>query len=243
MTVIMPFSSWSILRMPIESLKMQTLSKMKQWSCSETKSLKIAASLLQEGKIVAIPTDTIYGLAGLAQDNDSIARLYQIKKRSLQKPLAICLSDIREIENWAHTDDLPKGLIELLLPGPTTVILRRKPELNLALNPGVDNVGIRIPNSEFVRKLVKSVNQPIALTSANESNKPSSLHPIEFEELWPKIDGIFFNETKSVDDPKIWRKGSTVVDLSVKGQFQIIRIGIGSTETLKLLRNFKLREI
>lgn len=198
--------------------------------------------MIKKGKIIAVPTDTIYGLAGLAQDNDSIFRLYKIKKRSFQKPLAICLADIADIPNWAYSQDLPEGLVEALLPGPTTLILRRKPALNTNLNPGVENVGIRIPDSHFVRKIVQFLKQPLALTSANESNCMSSLHPEEFKDLWPMIDGIFYNETKIIKDPETWRKGSTVVDLSAKGAFKIVRVGIGFAKTFNTLKHFKLKE-
>ena len=64
----------------------------KQWLCSGYRSAAIAAELLRNGKIVALPTDTIYGLAGLAQDDRSITRLYEIKERDLNKPLAIWYS-------------------------------------------------------------------------------------------------------------------------------------------------------
>lgn len=70
-----------------ETLKF--LPENKQWYCGGHRSAAIAAELLKNGKIVALPTDTIYGLAGLAQNNASIARLYEIKKRDESKPLAI----------------------------------------------------------------------------------------------------------------------------------------------------------
>uniref|UniRef100_A0ABD2WPS9 Threonylcarbamoyl-AMP synthase n=1 Tax=Trichogramma kaykai TaxID=54128 RepID=A0ABD2WPS9_9HYME len=75
----------------------------------------IAAELLKTGEIIALPTDTIYGIAGLAQNEQSISKLYEIKQRDSIKPLAICLSKPDEIVNWAHTQDLPKGLINAII--------------------------------------------------------------------------------------------------------------------------------
>ncbi|XP_023316745.1 yrdC domain-containing protein, mitochondrial-like, partial [Trichogramma pretiosum] len=77
-------------------------------------------------KIIALPADTIYGIAGLVENEQSISKLYEIKQRDSKKPLAICLSKPDEIVNWTHTQDLPEGLINALLPGPTTLILKKK---------------------------------------------------------------------------------------------------------------------
>ncbi|XP_023247591.1 yrdC domain-containing protein, mitochondrial [Copidosoma floridanum] len=218
------------------------LPKNKSWFCGGYRSAAIAAELIKTGKIVALPTDTIYGLAGLAQSEHSVARLYEIKGRDTAKPLAICLCDIQDIENWAHTEDLPKGLVEELLPGPTTLVLKRKDSLNHTLNPGIQNVGIRIPHYDFVRSIVKMVNQPLALTSANKSNTKSSLHPGEFEDLWPEVDGVFYEKMNMNNLKGSWRKGSTVVDLSVVGEFKILRKGIGYLTTRKVLRTYNLKE-
>ncbi|XP_032451802.1 yrdC domain-containing protein, mitochondrial [Nasonia vitripennis] len=216
------------------------LPENKQWFCGGHRSAAVAAELLRNGKIVAMPTDTIYGLAGLAQNDASVARLYEIKKRDESKPLAICLWDVDDIENWAHVEDLPDGLLQALLPGPTTLVLKRKSSLNPHLNPGVENVGIRIPKYDFIRSVVKMLNQPIALTSANESNAPSSLHPEEFQSLWPELDGVFYEKMNLGTIKESWRRGSTVVDLTVAGQFSILRRGIGYQTTFRVLREHQL---
>src|SRR5688572_898401 len=93
------------------------------------------------GRVIAVPTDTIYGLAGPAQDDETIKRIYEIKGRKSEKPLAICLSEVKDISRWALTSNLPKGLLERLFPGPVTVVLPRSDQLNPHLNPGVTSVG------------------------------------------------------------------------------------------------------
>lgn len=213
----------------------------KHWLCSGNRSIAIAATLLQQGKVIAVPTDTVYGLASSASDVEAIQRLYDIKKRAESKPLAICLSNVNEVTQWAITDELPPLLLEKLLPGPYTVILKRKPSLNPAFNPGTDSVGIRVPNSKFIRSVAKMIG-PIALTSANVSNEPSSLHPDEFSALWPELDGIFVmpNTTKKTDTRRV---GSTVVDLSQPGCYEIVRHGIAASIISGILKKTGLRRI
>lgn len=207
----------------------------KHWLCGGDRSVAMAAELLQQGKVIAVPTDTIYGLAALASSNWAIQCLYEIKKRDEQKPLAICLSNVTDVPMWGIVDELPPNLLQTLLPGPYTVILRRTPALNPALNPGIESVGIRVPNSHFIRSVTKIVG-PIALTSANVSSEPSSLHPKEFSILWPKLGGIFYTlePRKSSDHRRI---GSTVVDLTQPGCYRVVRRGIGAKYILSMLNN------
>lgn len=214
----------------------------KHWFCGGDRSVAMAAQLLQEGKVIAIPTDTIYGLAGLAVNPHAVQRLYEIKRRDGSKPLAICLSNVKEIGTWGILDDVPSRMLECLLPGPYTICLRRTTALPQDFNPGLETVGIRVPNSKFVRSVAQIVG-PLALTSANISNEPSNLHPDEFRALWPELDGIFhenFNQNKQLDRQRI---GSTVVDLSRPGYYRIVRHGIAANIIVGTLNKFRLRKI
>ena len=171
----------------------------KRWFCDDNRSLAIAVNLLRDNQVIAIPTDTIYGFAALAQNNDAINSLYEIKKRNESKPLAICVSNVSDVKKWGVVDDLPGDLLNDLFPGPVTIILKRTPNLNSSLNPGTTNVGIRVPNSKFTRQIVDLIGEPLALTSANESNKPSSLKPEEFSDLWSYLGGIFITHQNSIN--------------------------------------------
>ncbi|XP_011642122.1 yrdC domain-containing protein, mitochondrial isoform X1 [Pogonomyrmex barbatus] len=206
--------------------------------CGGNRSIAMAAELLGQGKVIAVPTDTVYGLACLASNSDAIQRLYEIKQREERKPLAICLSSVKDVGTWGIVDDIPPYMLLNLLPGPYTICLRRTSALNPALNPGLDTVGIRVPNDKFIRSVAQTVG-PLALTSANVSGQPSSLHPNEFSELWPKLDGIFYSVKKKRRDDR-HRVGSTVVDISKPGCFTIVRRGIGLNFVLGTLYRFKL---
>lgn len=88
---------------------------------------------LKSGNIVAVPTDTIYGIACCVTNHKAINKLYTVKARNESKPVAICLSEIVEIRNWAVIDHLPTRLLEVLFPGPVTLILKAAKALDKLL--------------------------------------------------------------------------------------------------------------
>ena len=210
------------------------------WVCKGRRSLAVAVNLLRQNKIIAIPTDTVYGLAGIASQTDSIQRLYEIKERSESKPLCISVSGVEDIEIWAVVDHLSPHLLPAILPGPYTVVLKRKPALNPSLNPGVDTVGIRVPRYKFIRHIAYLVG-PIALTSANKSNEQSCLAVNEFAELWPKLGGIFHDTAIRNRGYPESRKGSTIVDLSCPDRYKIVRSGVKASALISILRRYGLK--
>ncbi|XP_045196415.2 threonylcarbamoyl-AMP synthase-like [Mercenaria mercenaria] len=196
------------------------------------KPVELAAESLLNGHIIAVPTDTIYGIAGLAQNSDAIGRIYNIKRRDLRNPIAISVGTVQDFYKWSKVV-VPAELLEDLLPGPVTVVLQRSDQLNPDLNPGTDLVGIRIPNHPFIINLAQKCGGPIALTSANISSTKSTLNVQEFHELWPQLDLIC--DGGQLGDTEFSRRGSTVVDLSVRGKYKIIRDGSAKKETVELL--------
>ena len=210
------------------------------WMCKGKRSVAIASKLLQQNKVVALPTDTIYGLACLVSNTTAIERLYEIKKRDANKPLSICVSNVKNVGKWGVVDHVPYDLLTLLLPGPYTIILKRTPALNPALNPDHDTVGIRIPDYAFIN-CVTAVTGPLALTSANLSNRPSCLYPSEFQNLWDKLGGIFYDCTKFGKSHNALRRGSTIVDLSKPGYYKIVRAGVGAHEIDYALKKYNLQ--
>ena len=208
-------------------------------SILEVSAASTAANLLFEGKVIAIPTDTIYGIAASTQNNYGLKKLYEIKKRDLNKPLSICVSDTSEIKLWGETSHLNESLLEDLLPGPVTIVLKRKGLLNSFVNPNTDLIGIRIPNTNFVQALSRLCTVPIALTSANISFEQSPIEINDFIHLWPKLDAIF--DGGVISNSPLQRAGSTVVDLSEPGHYNIIREGSALKDTLATLSKFNLK--
>nr|XP_047929197.1 yrdC domain-containing protein, mitochondrial [Anser cygnoides] len=198
-------------------------------------ALAAAAGALQAGGLVAVPTDTVYGVACLAQDPRAVRSIYGLKGRNGRKPLAICLGDVEHIYRYCHVN-VPDELLRDLLPGPVTLVLKRSEELNKDLNPFTSLVGVRVPNHPFIRELARACSGPLALTSANISSQASTLTVSEFQDLWPQlslvIDGGPIGDVQSPE----CRLGSTVVDLSVSGKYTVIRPGCALQSTVEILR-------
>ncbi|XP_061632814.1 yrdC domain-containing protein, mitochondrial isoform X2 [Phyllopteryx taeniolatus] len=182
--------------------------------------LSCTLKALQDGHVVAVPTDTIYGLACLAQNSGAVRKLYDIKGRNEQKPLAICVGEIHDIYRYCKVE-VKEELLSDLLPGPVTLVLERSEILNKELNPFTSLVGIRIPDCGFMRRLCQMCGEPLALTSANVSAQNSTVAVHEFHDLWPKLAVVV--DGGPIEDQS--RLGSTVVDLSAHGRYRIIRAG------------------
>uniref|UniRef100_F7APH9 Threonylcarbamoyl-AMP synthase n=1 Tax=Ornithorhynchus anatinus TaxID=9258 RepID=F7APH9_ORNAN len=187
-------------------------------------ALGLAVSALRAGGVIAVPTDTLYGLACSALSSAALRDVYRIKGRSGDKPLALCLGSVADVYRYCLVR-VPRELLRDLLPGPVTLVMERSHELNGDLNPFTPLVGIRIPRHAFMRQLVQKFSGPLALTSANVSSQASSLTVKEFRDLWPQlsliVDGGPIGDVQSPE----CRLGSTVVDLSVPGKFSVIRPG------------------
>ncbi|VDM02990.1 unnamed protein product, partial [Schistocephalus solidus] len=187
---------------------------------SAISSLQKIGKILLNGGVIAVPTDTVYGLACCGLNTQALKRLYEIKGRDAAKPMAICLDKASSIHQWCNTSHISEKLLATLLPGPVTVILpRRQPldPLSPLLNPGVAEIGIRVPDHFVVREIPEALATafrdsskdclsglhipdvaavagamalPIVLTSANPSGFQSTLAPEEFQSLWPQLDLI-----------------------------------------------------
>jgi len=194
-----------------------------------------AVQALKAGQVIGVPTETIYGIAADLDSTPAISTLYHIKCRELHKPIAICLSHLDQIELYGELS-VEWELLKELLPGPVTVCLKRTGRVNPHLNPNTDIVGIRIPDYPFVCNIASALGRPIALTSANISSQPSSLSIHEFSAIWPQLGAIF--DAGILPSP---RSGSTVVDLSNKGYYTVLREGQDFEKTVKKLEKYGLR--
>lgn len=201
-------------------------------------AVELAAKLLKNESLVALPTDTIYGFACSANCPVAISKLYKVKRRNLSKPLAICLSSVNDIYKWCNVT-VPLQLLEKLLPGQVTVIFERSSSLNCSINPEHSLIGVRVPGCQFIRSVVEKLGHPIALTSANVSDEKSTSRVEEFSELWPSLQGVFDAGSLEPLDPR--RLGSTVVDLSQKGKYLIVRNGCAESLVIQVLKEFGLQ--
>lgn len=211
--------------------------------CSEELSPAKAAEYLTKGLVIAVPTDTIYGLACSANCLEAIKKLYTIKGRDSEKPVAICVSNIWDVRKWGNADHLKDNLLHSLLPGPVTVVLEKTKLLdNPYLNPSTNKIGIRIPKHNFINAVTRALDLPVALTSANFSNEPSTLSVNEFEHLFVHLGAVFDGGllNQGMDQS---RTGSTVIDLSVEGYYKVIRAGISYEKVIGIVESYNLKNI
>ena len=127
-----------------------------------------AADFLKKGKLVAIPTETVYGLAGNALDPESVALIFETKERPTFDPLIIHVSGINEVAKY--TREFPEQLKKLAVhfwPGPLTLLLPRKPNIPDLVTSGLDRVAVRFPAHELTLSLLRSLDFPLAAPSAN----------------------------------------------------------------------------
>ena len=191
--------------------------------------LNRAKDLLTEGKVGIIPTDTVYGLCTNALNREGIKRIYRIKRRDIKKPLVLFVKDKGEIEKYGVVNDTARKLIDSFIPGPITIVLKRRegaPKISLR---DIDTIGIRIPDEEFVINLLKNLDFPLATTSANLSGEET---PKDISSLKKTFSGIV---DFIVDGGEKGGTPSTVVSI-IGEDVKILREGrIKKEEILKII--------
>lgn len=184
-------------------------------------SIAAAGKILSEGGLVAFPTDTVYGLGALCTDEAAIEKLFAAKGRDEGKPISILVSDIAQVE--AAAEEVPekaRRLMEQYWPGALTIVLKKSPAVSARLSAGTGTIGIRMPDSETARALIKAAKSPLAAPSANLSGKRSAVTAEDVrEDLEGRIDLILDGGACPVG------LASTVVDLTGQAP-KILREGI-----------------
>ena len=132
------------------------------------KDISKAKELLERGELVAIPTETVYGLAGNALNVAAIAKIFATKNRPHFDPLIVHVSHFNSINSFASAiPEKAKQLAQEFLPGPLTLLLKRKKIIPDLVTSGLETVGIRCPNHELTLNLLKELSYPLAAPSAN----------------------------------------------------------------------------
>ncbi|MDD3222481.1 MAG: threonylcarbamoyl-AMP synthase [Clostridia bacterium] len=176
----------------------------------EDKWLTEAGEILEAGGLVAIPTETVYGLAANALDEKAAAKIYAAKGRPSDNPLIVHIADMKELEPLVSR--LPEAAVKLaeqFWPGPLTMILPKSPKVPYGTTGGLETVAIRMPSHPVARKLIRTSGIPLAAPSANTSGRPSPTRASHvYDDLDGKIDMILD------DGPVGIGIESTIVDVS-----------------------------
>jgi len=137
-------------------------------------AVKKASIALKQGYAIVFPTDTLYGLGVDALREDAVERLFYLKKRPANKPVPIFVKDIEMAKELAFIDARQEEILKKLWPGPFTAVLFKKNKISLRLTANTQKVGLRIPNSDFCRALIREFGGPVTGSSANVSGMGST---------------------------------------------------------------------
>lgn len=156
------------------------------------KDIDKAKSLLNEGKLVAIPTETVYGLAGNALDASAVTKIFTVKNRPSFDPLIVHVADLETAKNYVEEIPVEAAtLVKEFWPGPLTFLLNKKKIIPDLVTSGLDRVGVRCPNHDLTHQLLKTLSFPLAAPSANPFGYVSPTKPQHVnEQLGDKIDYI-----------------------------------------------------
>lgn len=172
--------------------------------------IEIAASLLKQGKVIAIPTDTLYGLAAHPFIESAIDRIFEIKGRPKEMALPLLLSEIEDLSKYAKDiTPLAWDLAHIFLPGALTLVLHKSSLIPDKVTGGKSSVALRVPDHPVPRLLAHMIGAPITGTSANISGVPPSHSAQDVRrQMRHMLDYIF----ESAPPPK--GVASTIVDLT-----------------------------
>ena len=144
-------------------------------SAEAAETAQIAAELIQQGELVAIPTETVYGLGANGLDENAVIKIFEAKGRPQDNPLILHLSEAAEMEKYCQ--NIPESaflLAEKFWPGPLTMVLPARSCVPKRTTGGLDTVAVRCPDSAITRQIIRLAGVPLAAPSANISGKPST---------------------------------------------------------------------
>ncbi len=154
---------------------------------TDTNELKIICNLIKNGELVIFPTETVYGIGGNALDVNAVGKIFLAKGRPSENPLIVHLADKRKISEITEPlTEVEQKLVDKFMPGPFTILLKRKPIIPDVVTGGLDTVGIRIPDNIIAKAIIQYSGVPIAAPSANVSGRPSGT---KIEDIRKELEG------------------------------------------------------
>ena len=193
----------------------------------QQEAIELAASIIRQGRLVAFPTETVYGLGADAMNESAVQKLFEAKRRPSDNPLIVHV-DSREMLDLV-ADDISKSaqrLMDSFWPGPLTLVLHRRRGVAPSVSAGLPSVAVRMPQNKIALELIRSARTPIAAPSANASGRPSPTTAAHvLEDLEGRIDLILDGGATSIGIE------STVLDVTTDPPI-ILRPGAITREML-----------
>jgi L-threonylcarbamoyladenylate synthase len=209
----------------------------KVWPGTEA-YIREAATLLQRGEVVGMPTETVYGLAGDAANAEAVARIFEAKGRPSDNPLIVHIAAWEQLEGLVRrVPEAARKAMQAFWPGPLTLIMPKGEKVGQAVTAGLDTVAVRWPAHPVAQQLILASGLPIAAPSANTSGRPSTTEALHvLEDLRGKIPAILDGGPSKVG------LESTVLDITGKIPV-VLRPGGVTVEALReVLGTVKVHE-
>tara|TARA_B100000945_G_scaffold299334_1_gene279920 strand:- start:427 stop:1374 length:948 start_codon:yes stop_codon:yes gene_type:complete len=205
---------------------------MKNIYKNSIKNLSKAKKILIKNNIIAVPTETVYGLAGNAYSNNSIKKIYKLKKRPKINPLIIHYYNLNALKKDVYIDNTFLKLYKKFSPGPITYVLKKRKNSKISkfASANLKTIAVRFPKNKIIKNLLKSLKFPLAIPSANISSAVSPVNSRDvLDEFGKKIKFVLDGGTSKIG------LESTVINLY--GKIQILRPGaISKEEISKVLK-------
>ena len=182
--------------------------------------IKNAAEIIIDGRLVAFPTETVYGLGGDGTNPEASRKIYAAKGRPSDNPLIIHIAHPADAEKFTYTNATYYKLADRFMPGPLTVVMKAKDSVPLETRGGLDTVAVRCPSHPVARRLIELSGRPIAAPSANLSGSPSptSAHHV-IDDMQGRIDMIIDGGNCEIG------LESTIVKIEDDGSMTLLRPG------------------
>ncbi|MCB1082446.1 MAG: threonylcarbamoyl-AMP synthase [Chlamydiia bacterium] len=202
----------------------------------DLKGLEAPSRKLQQGGIVAFPTETTYGLGTSILNEDAIKRLFEVKGREETRALPVLIANLDQLRFVvSEYPEEAKALAEEFLPGPLTIVMKKHPNLSPLITGGKESVAVRFSSDPIARRLVEMTGCPLASPSANMTGKPSSIQASHvLEDFNGKVDGIV--------DGGVAKYGmeSTLISLEDPSRPTILRFGVAEQKEIERVLNRKV---
>lgn len=176
--------------------------------------IETLATLLKNNGVISVPTDTVYGLCTPINSKIGYKKLINIKNRPANKLFPIMCANEEQIKSICIITKREEAIIKALMPGPITLVLKRKKSYKLLEFP---TIAVRMATSKALENLIKLIDQPVFMTSANISNELPCNSIKDIEKTFPNLDGILLGNTKLGES-------STILDCT-KAKLSILREG------------------
>jgi|WetSurMetagenome_2_1015567.scaffolds.fasta_scaffold20366_2 L-threonylcarbamoyladenylate synthase len=202
-----------------------------------TKNIDIAVSEVLKGNVVALPTETVYGLGANGLNKNAVLKIYEVKKRPHFNPLILHIYSIDDLRKFAkHIPDEVYKLAECFSPGPITYVLEKKSIVPDIITAGLDSVAVRFPSHKMFQKVLKESLVPIAAPSANMFGRISPVTARDvYKELKGKINYILDGGKCEVGIE------STVISF-LNGRMKILRPGFVTQKDIEKVIGYKLKD-